>query len=114
MDENWLNADPNDDFNPEDHDIEMDELAKMYAVEDMKESQELWAKQKAEIFYRDFETLDVDKSITAVLRLINTSEVNLNDVNVMLDNMITIFEKSEEYEKCNVCLQIKNGVNAKV
>ena len=114
MDENWLNADPNDDFNPEDHDIEMDELAKMYAVEDMKESQELWARQTAETFYKDFENLDVSKSISGVLTMIKSNQLKLEDVNTMLDNMITIFERSEEYERCNLCLQIKKGVNAKI
>lgn len=114
MEDNWFNTDPNDGFNPEDHDIEMDELAKMYALADMKESQELWAKDRAETFYKDFENLDVFKSITAVLSMIKSNNLKLEEVNIMLDNMIRIFEKSEEYEKCSICLQIKNGVNTKI
>ena len=33
----WLNQNPEDDFNPNDHDIEMDEIAKLHAMADMKD-----------------------------------------------------------------------------
>lgn len=114
MEDNWLNIDPNDGFNPDNHEIEMDEIAKMYALADMKESQEKWAKEKAEVFYKDFENVNIDNSIQAVLSMISKNELNLHDVNLMLDNMINIFQESEEYEKCHVCLQIKKGINAEI
>lgn len=114
MEDNWLNTDPDDGFNPENHDIEMDEIAKIYALADMRDSHERIAKEKAEIFYKDFENVNVDNSITAVLSMINSKELNLSDVNLMLDNMINIFQESEEYEKCHLCLQIKIGINAKI
>ena len=30
---NYFNTDPEDGFNPKDHEIEMDEIAKLYAME---------------------------------------------------------------------------------
>jgi hypothetical protein len=114
MEDNWFNMDPNDGFNPEDHDIEMDEISKMYAMSDMKESQEDWARERAELFYSDFSSLDIPASVSAVISMINAGEFNLTDVNTMLDNMIYIFQNDEEYEKCNICLKIKNGINDKI
>ena len=46
----WFNLDPDDGFNPQDHDIEMDEIAKMYAIADMKDEQKTWAKNKLKNF----------------------------------------------------------------
>ena len=106
----WLNQDSDDDFNPEDHNIEMDEIAKMYAIEDMKESQREWAREQAEKFYKDFEDLDVDIAIHSIKRLIKTKEVSKDQVITMLNNMISIFQNDEEYERCHICLQIKNGL----
>ena len=106
----WLNQDSDDDFNPEDHNIEMDEIAKMYAIEDMKESQREWAREQAEKFYKDFENLDVDIAIHSIKKLIKTKEVSKDQVITMLDNMISIFQNDEEYERCHICLQIKNGL----
>ena len=106
----WLNQDSDDDFNPEDHNIEMDEIAKMYAIEDMKESQREWAREQAEKFYKDFENLDVDIAIHSIKKLIKTKEVSKDQVITMLNNMISIFQNDEEYERCHICLQIKNGL----
>lgn len=106
----WLNQDSDDDFNPEDHNIEMDEIAKMYAIEDMKESQREWAREQAEKFYKDFEDLDVEIAIHSIKKLIKTKEVSKDQVITMLDNMISIFQNDEEYERCHICLQIKNGL----
>ena len=106
----WLNQDSDDDFNPEDHNIEMDEIAKMYAIEDMKESQREWAREHAEKFYKDFEDLDVEIAIHSIKKLIKTKEVSKDQVITMLDNMISIFQNDEEYERCHICLQIKNGL----
>ena len=114
MEENWFNADPNDGFNPEDHGIEMDEIAKMHALADMKESQKEWARTQAERFYQDFENLDVPNAVSAIIVMIKGKELELDDVNLMLDNMIAIFQETEEYEKCHVCLQIKTGVNDRI
>ena len=106
----WLNQDSDDDFNPEDHNIEMDEIAKMYAIEDMKESQREWAREQAEKFYKDFEDLDVEIAIHSIKKLIKTKEVSKDQVITMLDNMISIFQNDEDYERCHICLQIKNGL----
>lgn len=103
-----------DEFNPEDHGIEMDEMAKMYAEQDMAEEQKEWAREQANRFYRDFEKLDISQAITAVYALVKSGELDLAEVTTMLDNMIQVFEEDEEYEKCHVCKQIKIGVNAKV
>ena len=43
----WNDSDPDDGFNPQDHDIEIDEIAKMYAMADMEEEQKIWAKKQA-------------------------------------------------------------------
>lgn len=106
----WLNQDSDDDFNPEDHNIEMDEIAKMYAIEDMKESQREWAREQAKKFYKDFEDLDVEIAIHSIKKLIKTKEVSKDQVITMLNNMISIFQNDEDYERCHICLQIKNGL----
>ena len=89
----WLNQNPDDGFNPNDHDIEMDEIAKLHAMADMKEDQDLWARDQANKFYNDFQSLDVADSIIAVNSLIKTK---------VLD---------EEYEKCHICNEIKKGIS---
>jgi len=110
--ENYFNTDPEDGFNTEDHGIEMDEIAKLYAMEDMKEEKRNWARKQADKFYNDFESLDISESIMAVKSLIETKSLDLKETNVMLDNMIQIYQEDEEYEKCHICLQIKKGINA--
>jgi len=107
----WYNPDPNDDFSPEDHDIEMDEIAKMYAISDMDNEQRDWAKTQAQKFYNDFENLSVSESVIAVKSLITNGGVSLVEANTLFDNMIKVFQDDEEYEKCHICLQIKNGIN---
>lgn len=115
MEDNWFfNSGRGDDFNPDDHDIEMDEIAKIYAMADMKETQHKWLKDRAELFYKDFETLDVSASIMAIRTMINHNQTSISNVNTMLDNMISIFQDDEEYERCHFCLQIKNGLNDKI
>ena len=102
-----------DDFNPEDHGIELDEMAKMYAEQDMEEERREWAREQANRFYSDFEKLDTDQAITAVYALVKSGELELAEMTIMLDNMISVFEEGEEYEKCHTCKLIKLGVNAK-
>ena len=77
---------------------------------DMKEDQELWAREQANKFYNDFENLDIADAIIAVNSLIKTKVLNINQVNVMLENMIKVFSTDEEYEKCNICNEIKKGL----
>tara|TARA_R100001460_G_C3530120_1_gene173422 strand:- start:220 stop:555 length:336 start_codon:yes stop_codon:yes gene_type:complete len=108
--DDWLNQDPDDGFNPNDHGIEMNEIAKLYAMEDMREDQETWAREQANKFYHDFITLDINDATFAVNSLIKTKVLNINQVKTMLDNMIKIFERDEEYERCHVCNQIKKGL----
>ena len=112
--ENWFNTNPDDEFNPEDHGIEMDEIAQMYAMADMKDDHRKWAKEQAENFYQDFESLDIPTAVSSVITLIKSKSVTLEQTNTLLDNMIQIFEEDEEYERCHVCLEIKKGINAKV
>lgn len=111
MENDWYNSDPEDGFNPEDHNIEMDEIAKMYAIADMKDEQKSWAKTQAEKFYNDFENLSIEESVIAVKALIKSKSVSLKEANLLLDNMIQVFQDDEEYERCHVCLQIKKGIN---
>ena len=45
MIDDWLNQNPDDGFDLNDHGIEMDEIAKLHAMADMKEDQEIWARE---------------------------------------------------------------------
>jgi len=101
-------------FNPEDHGIELDEIAKMHAERDMEEDRKEWLREQANRFYADFATLNIPNAIKAVMALIRAGELSHAEVSVMLDNMIQVFEESEDYEKCHTCKLIKEGVNAKV
>jgi hypothetical protein len=114
MEENWFNFDHDDNFNPEEHGIEMDEIAKIYALSDIKESQREWAKAQAEKFYCDFEDLNIHAAASLIILMIKNKELELSNVNLMLDNMITIFQENEEYEKCHKCLQIKTEINDRI
>jgi len=107
----WLNQKPDDGFNPNDHDIEMDEIAKLHAMADMKEDQDLWARDQANKFYNDFQSLDVADSIIAVDSLIKTKVLNIKKLNVLLDNMINVFFLDEEYKKCHIFNEIKKGIS---
>lgn len=109
--EDWFNTNPDDGFNSEDHGIEMDEIAQMYAMADMEENQKLWAKEQAEKFYEDFDRLNIEESVKAVKDLINDKSITLEKTITLLDNMIQVFQEYEEYEKCHVCLKIKEGIN---
>lgn len=111
MNEDWFNSDPQDGFNPEDHGIEMDEISKMYAKADMENEQRAWAREQAEKFYNDFDGLSVKESVIAVKALIKSKSVSKQEAITLLDNMIQVFEEVEDYEKCHVCLQIKDGIN---
>tara|TARA_B100001175_G_C19397456_1_gene584529 strand:+ start:280 stop:624 length:345 start_codon:yes stop_codon:yes gene_type:complete len=113
MIDDWLNQNPDDGFDPNDHGIEMDEIAKLHAMEDMKEDQEIWAREQANKFYNDFDSLNISDAILAVGSLIRNKALNIKQVNTMLDNMIEVFKMDEEYEKCHVCNEIKKGLNAK-
>jgi hypothetical protein len=107
----WLNQNPDDGFNPNDHGIEEDEIAKLHAMADMKEDQEFWAREQANKFYYDFQSLDIVDSIIAVDTLIKEKVLNISQVNIMLDNMIKVFTIDEEYEKCHICNEIKKGLS---
>jgi|TARA_R110000803_G_scaffold147097_1_gene212741 hypothetical protein len=107
----WLNQNPDDGFDPNDHDIEMDEIAKLHAMADMKDDQEIWAREQANKFYNDFEGLNITDSVLAVNSLIKTNALDIMQVNTMLDNMIKVFLQDDEFEKCHVCNEIKKGLN---
>ena len=113
MIDDWLNQNPDDSFNPNDHGIELDEIAKLQAMADMKEEQEIWAREQANKFYNDFDNLDISDAILAVSSLIKNKALNIKQVNTMLNNMIEVFQMDEEYKKCHVCNEIKKGLNAK-
>ena len=111
MIDDWLNQNSDDEFNPNDHDIELDEIAKLYAISDMKEDQEIWAREQANKFYNDFDGLDITDAVIAVNSLIKNKILDIKQVTTLLDNMIQVFQEDEEFEKCHICLQIKNGIN---
>lgn len=101
-----------EDFNPKDHEIESDEIAKIYAMQDMEEENKKWLREQANEFYDDFDDLNVDESIKEIKLLIDSNEITVESVNLLLENMITVFEEDEEYEKCHICNQIKKEINA--
>jgi hypothetical protein len=107
----WLNQNPDDGFDPNDLGIEMNEIAKLHAMADMKGDQEIWAREQANKFYNDFEGLDIKDSVIAVSSLIKTNALDISQVNTMLDNMIGVFLLDEEFEKCHVCNEIKKGLS---
>ena len=78
----------------------------------MEEEQKTWAKKQAEKFYSDFDKLSIEEAVLAVKSLVKTKSVTISEANTLLDNMIQVFQDDEEYEKCHICLQIKNGINA--
>ena len=86
------------------------EIAKLYAIEDMKEDRKKWAYEHALNFYSDFKHLDINISIKKVKRLIEIGEIKKDAIIEMLNHMILIFEEHEEYEKCNVCNLIKKSI----
>ena len=111
---NFWNLNPDDNFDPEDSGIENDEIGKMHAIADMEEDHRKWAYNQAMKFYADFEYLDVKNSISKIKQLIKTREIKKADAILMFENIIKIFEEHEEYEKCDICNQIKKGIeNAK-
>ena len=111
----WLNQDPDDGFDPNDHGIEMDEIAKLHAMADMNGDQEIWAREQANKFYNDFDGLDVTDAVIAVNSLIKNKILDIKQVTTLLDNMIEVFLADEEYEKCQVCNEIKKGLtNARI
>lgn len=99
-----------DNFNPENFGIENDEIAKMYAISDMEKDHKEWAYNQAIKFYSDFESLNIKNSIFQIKKLIKTNQIKKSNAIEMLDNIIKIFEESEEFEKCHVCNQIKKGI----
>ena len=111
MDGTWDNYDEGDNFNPDDWNIDPDEIAKLYAMADMKAERMEWARQQAQKFYNDFESLDVNEAVLQINCLLAEKTLTKKQVNTMLDNMIKIFVETEEYEKCHVCNQIKVKLN---
>jgi len=107
---NWDDFD-SEDFNPEDFGLEPDEMGKLYAMEDMKSDRHKWAVEQAYKFYDDFESLDVDQVVKNLTALVNDGTLRKSQVNIMLENMITVFTSLEEYEKCHICNQIKIKVD---
>lgn len=87
-----------------------DEISQLYAEADMKEVDKQWALDQAHKFYDDFTSVDTPSAIKNIKKLILDSELVEDEVIESLDNMIKIFEEIEDYEKCGVCLEIKNGV----
>jgi len=115
MIDDWLDQYSDDEFNPNDHDIETDEIAELYAISDMKEDQEIWAREQANKFYNDFGSLNISDAVIAVNGLIRNKILDIKQVNTLLDNMIEVFLADEEYEKCQVCNEIKKGLtNARI
>jgi len=100
----WDDLDPDD---WDDSDMDSNEMGKLYAMEDMKEDKEKWAIKQAYKFYDDFDSLNVDQVVTNLHVLLKEGTLRKSQVDVMLENMITVFTELEEYEKCHICNQIK-------
>lgn len=109
MNDFW-NLDPDDKFDPNNSEIENDEIAKLHAIKDMEKDHIEWAHNQANKFYSDFKNLNVTTSIYKIKKLIEDGEIKKSDVILMLSNVIKIFETAEEYEKCHICSQIKKGI----
>jgi len=79
-------------------------------MEDFK--REHWEKTLKEVdkFYGEFENVSPRESILRIKGLIKRNELTVDVVHSLLDNMINVFEKTEEYEKCAICLKIKKGI----
>jgi hypothetical protein len=100
----------NDDFGFDDE----DEIAKIYAQQDMESQNKEWAREQALKFYDDFEHLNINEAVLQINCLIADKTLTRKVINDMLDNMITIFVEMEEYEKCDVCNKIKIKFNDRI
>lgn len=109
-----MNLDRENEYNEEGFDIEGDEIAKIYALADMNEYEKKWAQEKAQLFYKDFEDLDINSAVRGIVQLIKKNEITKEATLTLFDNLIEVFEELEEYEKCHKCNQIKKGVDAKI
>ena len=110
---NWDDFD-SEDFNSDDFGLEPDEMGKLYAMEDMKEERRKWAIEQAYKFYDDFDSLDVDEVVSNLNGLIDQGTLRETQITTMFENMISVFQELEEYEKCHVCNQIKIKFNATI
>jgi hypothetical protein len=109
-----MNLNRENEYNEEGFDIEGDEIAKIYALADMKEQEKKWAQEKAQLFYKDFEDLDINSAVRGIVQLIKKNEISKEATLTLFDNLIEVFEEVEEYEKCHKCNEIKKGVDAKI
>lgn len=109
-----MNLNRENEYNGDDFDVEGDEIAKIYALADMKEQEKNWAQEKAQLFYKDFEDLDINSAIRGIIQLIKKKEITKEATLDLFSNLIEVFEEVEEYEKCHKCNEIKKGVDAKI
>jgi hypothetical protein len=109
-----MNLNRENEYNGDDFDVEGDEIAKIYALADMKEHEKKWAQEKAQLFYKDFEDLDINSAIRGIIQLIKKKEITKEATLALFINLIEVFEEVEEYEKCHKCNEIKKGVDAKI
>jgi hypothetical protein len=109
-----MNLNRENEYNDEDFDIEGNEIAKIYALADMKEQEKKWAQEKAQLFYKDFEDLDINSAVRGIIQLIKNNEITKEATLTLFSNLIEVFEEVEEYEKCHKCNEIKKGVDAKI
>lgn len=109
-----MNLNRENEYNGDDFDVEGDEIAKIYALADMKEQEKNWAQEKAQLFYKDFEDLDINSAIRGIIQLIKKKEITKEATLALFNNLIEVFEEVEEYEKCHKCNEIKKGVDAKI
>ena len=65
----------NDNFDPNDHNIENDEIAKIYAEADMKEERREWIKGRVNTFYNDFDKLSIDGAVERLKALVNSKSI---------------------------------------
>lgn len=89
---------------------ENDEIAKIYAMADLKTEHWKNILNDADRFYKDFKNVSVKQSISRIKSLIRRNELTMDVTISLIDNMIRVYEQVEEYEKCGHLLKIKKGL----
>ena len=82
------------------------EIAKIHADIDIERERERVIIQLADLFYQQLKNLSVGESISHFKSHIIKNNI-APSVEMQLKNMISVFESTEEYEKCHKILKIK-------
>jgi len=88
-----------------------DEIAKIYAMNDIDDEWFKNALEMADDFYNDLKKHPLKGAIIEVNKSITNRVFSLEQVNTLLDNMIKLYVETEEFERCSFCSEIKKGIN---